>query len=59
FYVITLFYHLAMRTIDLSGLTPVTKVMRFVLVGFLITMAVYYKSQYRYYKTKLKQREEL
>lgn len=59
FYVVTLFYHLAMRTIDLGFLSSVTKVLRYVLVGFLITAAVYYKNQYRYYKTKLKLLEEV
>jgi hypothetical protein len=57
-YVATLFFHLAVRTIDINFLTPVVKVFRFVLIGFLITMAFYYKGQYRYYKTKCKQAEK-
>ncbi len=58
-YVATLFFGLAMRTIDLSFALPFIRIIKFIVVGLLITMVFYYKGQYRYYKIKSKITEEL
>ncbi|MDB5251775.1 MAG: hypothetical protein JWP27_944 [Flaviaesturariibacter sp.] len=54
-YVATLFYHLAMRTVDIGFMPPIVRVLKFVLMAFLITAAFYYKGQYRYYRTRFEQ----
>jgi hypothetical protein len=57
-YVMVLFYHLAMRTIDIGFMPPVIRVLKYVLMALLITVAFYYRGQYRYYRTRFEQGEK-
>ncbi len=58
-YIGSLFFGLTLRTIDISFAVPFVRVVKFIGIGLLITMLVYYKGQYRYYKIKSKAAEEL
>lgn len=58
FFSCTLMFHLAMRTVDLSFLKTAAWVLKYIFTGFLITIAMYYKNENRYYKIRLKKLEQ-
>jgi hypothetical protein len=51
-FIASFFFTLVMRTIDISFVVPVLRITKFIIVGLLITMVVYYKGQYHYYRIK-------
>lgn len=51
-YMASLFFGLILRTIDISFVVPVIRVVKFIGIALLITMVVYHKGQSRYYKIK-------